>query len=371
MAAERSIMYSPFPQLKKEAIELNDLKEKVAKHIFSRSLQLKKNSSVLIETWDCNADIAGAIELEGRLRGHSVLTIFNNSETFVEFSKKMPKNKKVNLGKHELSLLRNTDGYVFIPGPELSFSSTSLDLEKLRAATSYNMEWYRTAAESKLRGVRVTAGYFNSERAAALLGKSREEVVDHLLNASLEEPAVLLKRAKGISKHIRTGGRIAVDSGDMGVTFKAGKEEEIEDARTDDSDVKRKSNMSALPGGEYYRQIIGATDGRISFSSVTVGGRRYPGAELEFSGGKIVSYTADSWDDQERQNFDMYIRGKNNSLSYLAVGLNSRLKPGYGRDVDVSGTVSLWLGQAAYGIVKEPTLSVAGKMLVEGGNLKV
>lgn len=351
---------------------MSDLTKQVAKQLFTKSLPLKKGSSVVIETWDGNEDIARSVELEARARGHSTLTIFNDSVSFVEYADKLPKNMKLSLGKHEISLLRSTDGYVFIPGPELSFASTSLDQAKLSAATSYNMEWYRTVGKTRLRGIRITAGYVNSEKAAASLGKSRQEVVDHLLKASLVDPSVLGRKGKAITKGIAPGSTVRVEGDGASLTFRAGKEEELDDGRTDEEDLKMKTNMSNLPGGLYSRNVSGAAKGTVRCSSLAMRGRRAPSVELEFSGGKLVSYAAEDWDESSRQRFDKYIKEQSNRrCTYFGIGLNPGLERGYGRDLEASGSLAIWIGPGSYATVSHPTLACGKEKLIVEGALKI
>lgn len=347
---------------------MKNLPQLVAKQIFTKSLPLKKGSAVTVETWDCNEEISRAIELEGRLRGHSVITLLNDSSSFVEYGKSLPSGKKLSLGKHETSMLRSTDAYVFVPGPEMVLSSSSLDQAHLRAVTSYNMEWYKVASEAKLRGVRVTAGYFNSDKAAAVLGKSRKDVVDHLLRASLVQPTLLAKRGKALSTAIRSGSRVSITSGGGRITFSAGKETEVDDGRTDDQDVKAKNNMSSLPGGLFLKQAGSGADGKVRCSSVSFQGARTPPADFEFSGGKIVSYKATGWSEEARKGFDSYIRNAaNRTITYMAVGLNPDLKAGYGRDLQSSGQVTLWFGQTVSASVRKATLASGKNELIGDG----
>lgn len=349
---------------------MKDLPGKVAKQIFAKSLPLKKGSAVVIETWDCNEELARAIELEARRLNHSVITLFNDSYTFVEFGKKLPSGKKLSLGKHEISMLKNTDGYIFIPGPEMATSTSSLDPDKLRAVTSYNMQWYGVAAESKLKGIRLQAGYYNSDRAASVLGKKRSEVVDHLLASCLVNPSVIAGKARTLSRHLRTGRNISIQSDSSVLVLRTGKEEEIDDGRTDDVDVKKKINMSSLPGGLYVRELGAGAKGRVKFDSLFIRGKKLQQARVEFSGGRVVSYSSPKMDKAMNEMLDGYIaNGKNGIPSYIGVGLNPVLKRGYGRDTQVSGNLALWIGPAAYGIVSSPSLSAGEKKLITKGKL--
>lgn len=347
---------------------MKDLPGKVAKQIFSKSLPLKKGSAVVIETWDCNEELARAVELEARRMNHSVITLFNDSESFIQFAKRIPAGKKLSLGKHEVSMLKNTDGYVFIPGPEMVSSSTTIDPAKLRAMTSYNMQWYSVASEAKLKGVRLVAGYYNSDRAASALGKKRKALVDHLLEASLVNPAVMAGKARTLSSNLRTGRKVSVESGRSRLELKIGKEEEIEDGRTDDADVKNKMNMSSLPGGLYVKELGQGAKGAIQFDSFYMRGKKLPGVHIEFSGGKVVSYSSSKWDRGMSDRFASYIAdGKNGLPSYIGMGLNPVLKRGYGRDAQVLGNLAVWIGQFAYGITGESTLVSGKKRLISNG----
>lgn len=351
---------------------MKDLPGKVAKQIFSKSLPLRKGSAVVIETWDSNVELARAIELEARRLNHSVITLFNDSYTFVEFARKLPAGKKLSLGKHEISMLKNTDGYIFIPGPEMVTSSSSLDPAQLRAVTSYNMQWYGVASEAKLRGIRLQAGYYNSEKAAAALGKKRGQLIDHMLEASLVNPSVISGKAKKLSTHLKTGRKISIKSDSSVLELKTGKEEEIEDGRTDDTDLKMKKNMSSLPGGLYARELGKGAKGKVKFEALFIRGKKVAQVLVEFSGGKVVSYSSPKLDKAASEMLDSYIaNGKNSSPSYFGIGLNPVLKKGYGRDTQVAGNLAVWIGPAAYGIVSRPTLSVGKTNLISKGKLAV
>ncbi len=351
---------------------MSDLASKVAWQIFSKSLKLKKGSSVTVETWDCNEDLARKVELEAAARGHSVITLYNDTDSFIKSANRLPAGRKVRLGKHEEALLRNTDAYVFIPGPELFYSTTSLNHSRLRSAISYNMEWYRIAKESKLRGVRLGAGYFNSDAAASILGRTRKSIVDHLLNASLEDPSVLHRRAKLVSSCFRKGGKVTLDSGKFTLLFRTGKEEEIGDGRTDEEDLRSGNNMSDLPGGLYLREISGEAEGKIACASLTYQGKSTKSVEIEFSKGRVVSFSSKSWEGDAEESMSAYLsKQANRAPTYLGVGLNSRLKPGYGRDSYSSGAVTLWIGQSARAVLMQPTLHSFGRTVVNRGRLAV
>ncbi len=347
---------------------MKDLPELLAKHIFSKSLPLKKRSAVTVETWDSNEEIARAIELEAKLLGHNVITVCNDTPAFLEYARSMPRNRKLSLGRHEIALLKNTDGYVFIPTPEMSYASTSLERSQLSAATSYNTEWYRVASQARLKGIRIGAGYFNSDRAASVLGKSRKEIVDHLLSASLADPAVLRRRGTAVSKRIRTRGSLRIVSGGSELTVRAGREEELDDGRTDDYDIRKKINMSSLPGGFYSIDLNASSKGTLQCSSFFFEGRKAQGLEIEFSDGKVVSYSHGEWDGDLREKFEGYI-GKGAPLKYIGFGLNHLLRPGYGRDLNTAGAVSVWLGESLYAFVEKPTVSSGGGEIVTDGKL--
>ena len=349
---------------------MKDLPELVAKHIFSKSLPLKKRSAVTVETWDSNEEMARAVELEAKLLGHNVITVYNDTQAFLEYARSMPRNRKLSLGKHETALLKNTDGYVFIPSPEMVYASTSLERSQLSAATSYNMEWYRVASQARLKGIRIGAGYFNSDRAASVLGKSRKEIMDHLLTASLADPAVLRRRGTAVSRRIRARGSLRIGSGGSELTVGAGREEELDDGRTDDDDVRKKINMSSLPGGFYSTDLKATAKGTLQCSSLFFEGRRAQGLEIEFSDGKVVSYSHDEWDDGLRKKFDEYVgKGKGVPLKYIGFGLNHLLRPGYGRDLNTAGAVSVWIGESLYALLEKPTVSSGGGEIVADGKL--
>ena len=154
------------PSKKKGAVT-DFLYASVAKKILTESLKVKKGESITVESWSSGLDFAREVVIEARKIGCIPILLFEDVEAYIRGVKGSPSDSLGQMGKHEMSLLSNTDAYVFIPGPPIGVYSKALTAEQKSKSTAYNTSWYEAAEKAKagLNGTQLQGRTLNVDEA--------------------------------------------------------------------------------------------------------------------------------------------------------------------------------------------------------------
>ncbi len=365
----RSIFLSPAknPSRTKES----SLYSSLARKVVSESLQLGKGETVTVETWNNGLPFATEVVKEARKIGSIPLLVLEDEEAYLYGVKNMPRDVLGSMGKHEYNLLYGSDAYVFIPGPMLGAYSPMLTHDESVASTAYGTSWYQAAEKAKLRGVRLSFGYVGKDL-AKLLGKPAGDIAQHLIKASLVDFESLKKQGRQISESLLDGASSTLQTRGSKLEFKLSGDLTIEDGIADDADVSMRDNVSYVPPGMISKQVDSSSaSGKVRLSPTVTRLGIVSDAILEFEGGRLTKWKSDVKRSNKMLNELVgTVAEDKRLLTNLIIGYNPSMKFGYSQDRFVSGAIGI-TGFGLTGIIRNGTLSVNGKSIVEKGKLKL
>lgn len=341
----------------------------VADKVLSETLGLKKGETITIETWNNGLQFALEVVRQARRRGAVPILVFEDEKSYLDGVKKMPKDMLGKMGRHEHALISASDAYVFIPGPALGTYYKSLTRQEYADSTRYNSSWYDAAKKSKLRGARLSHGYVGKDL-AKLLGKSVREVVGVQLEAALVDLRRITRTAKALESRLKDGKQVVVLSDSGKLEFKLKGESEVEDGLVDGEDLALGQNMTYMPPGYVLKEVAkGSARGgaKVSHSLSKMG--VIEDAELGFKKGGLSTWSSKKSGKQVDGLFGG-TKPENRRLTYFSIGLNPKMKYGYGQDRFVKGAVCLY-GFGFTGVCRGATVTVGGEAVVNRGKISV
>ena len=339
---------------------------KVAKKVLKETLRLKPGETLTIETWTSGVPFAAEAALEAKRLGAFPLVTLEDERNYVRGVRLGSRKALGKMGKHEYGLLSNSDAYLFIPGPPLAGYYPKITRQEFIDSTSYNGSWYEAAKKSRLRGARLTTGYIGND-IARLLGKDRDEIVLHQLNAALADFNKIHAKAKKIAEHLKDGAKITLSTDDSELTARLKGGLEIQDAITGEEDLASGDNMSYVPAGYVSKDLEpGSVSGTVKLSQSITRFGLLEDAELTFRSGKFVRWSSKK-SPKVLKALEGVLPEKSRMPAYILIGLNPHMKFGYAQDRFPEGSITVAAGIA--GIVRKGTLSVGGKVVVREGKL--
>ena len=342
------------------------LNVKVARKVLQETLGLKPGESITIETWSNSIPLALAFSLEAKRMGAIPLTIFEDEDSYVEGIRVMPKETLGAMGKHEYGLLEATDVYVFIPGPPLAPYSRKITRQEFADSTRYNDSWYEAAAKAKLRGARLTSGYIGEDM-AKVLGKDMGEVIGHQLNAALVDFDSVGRSAKAIAGKFRDGTSVSIRGRGTDLTLELKGDLDVQDGKTDASDMASGENVSYVPPGFVFKEIDGGSaKGKALLAPTLTRFGLLKDADLVVRDGQIVEWSSKGSPEVLRALAEA-IPERSRVLRAVTVGLNPMMKYGFGQDRFPAGAVGLV--STFTGILRGATMKAGSELVVRAGTL--
>lgn len=346
---------------------LSSLYTEVAKKVLTETLNVRKGESVTVEAWDNGLPFARRAVAEARAMGCTAVMLYEDEASYVEGVRRGAADMVGSMGKNEYGLLSGTDAYIFVPGQALGSYSKTLKPEERERSTRYNSSWYQAAEKAGLRGARLAFGYAGRDM-AGFLRKKVQDVVKEQLRAALVDYGEIRRQAEKVTPFLNEGAEAEVGSGRNLLRFSIRGGPSVEDGVVDDNDRKAGDNLAYVPPGFVSNDVDPeSANGRVrvtnSLTRFGVVGR----ADLEFKDGRLVG-----WDSDDRATvkklFDLVPPEKRKFTSFL-VGLNPKLRNGFGADRFVYGNITL-AGFGFAGQVREGTLRVSGTDAVADGRLR-
>jgi len=341
-----------------------DVTAQVASRLLDKTLGLKKGESVTIETWNNGLKFALEVVKQARKIGAIPLLVLEDEETYLKGLAEAPKDSIGLMGKHEYGLVAGSDAYVFIPGPPLGAFYKGISRDQYASAVKYNPSWYKAAEKAKLRGARLAFGYAGRDY-ARLLGKSEKEIVGAQLDAAMADFAKISQSGRALAARLQDGKDVVVRGESSRLTFRIKGDVEVEDGMVDKDDVKVGLNVAYIPPGYVLKDAAkGSATGKATVTRSPSTGGMVEDAVLEFEKGKLKRWSS-------AKSLDALNRavGKGGlPLQYFSVGLNPRMKYGYGLDRFVKGAVCLY-GFGFTAVCRKATVSVGGRKVVDEGKL--
>jgi len=358
----------------------------VARTAVRKSLAVKKDENVIVETWNHGLPIAREVVYELRDIGANAMLLFEDEETYWRSLRDLPNSRLGKVGTHEWSAMKEADAYVFVPGPADIARIREVGWEKYDAATAYNTSWYKNAQRWKVRGVRIGLGYATQQRADSY-GFDWAAWQQMLVDACAVEPKTFAAPGRKLAKRFSRKGEVHVTAPNgTDITFNLpGRTPELSDGVTDARDVEEGNNMATLPGGTVYSTADEATgDGTfVADRPQPYLGRWMKGISFEFKGGRLAHYEVREGGEDLASRYAKDKDPGKSRLAGLIVGLNPALRYGFLQDTSVAGALHLGFGSNEEGggknkgdfylgaTLSTATVTVDGKEILRAGKLAI
>ena len=342
---------------------------RLARKILTDGIRMKKGETLTVETWANGLQFASHLVAEARAMGVAPVTLFEDESAYVEGVRRSPEDQLGVIGRHEYALLAASDGYVFVPNSLLGPYAKKLNPGESAKATAYNSSWYDAAEKAGLRGARMSWGFVGPEL-ARILGKTVAQVVDHLVAASFVDCAALSRAGARLVDQLGDGSTLKLETGGATLTMKAKRAATVEDGTVDAADVRTGENMAYWPPGMVTKQIDkGSVTGSVTVGPSLTRLGVIRGATLKFKGGEMKAWkAARAADGATMSKLIEAVPEERRSVSTLVVGLNPKMKFGFGQDRFVAGSVVL-AGFGFLGVARRASLSSDEKPLVVDGRI--
>jgi leucyl aminopeptidase (aminopeptidase T) len=356
----------------------------LARNVLTNSLRVRRGENVIIESWSESLPWAKPFVAEARRIGAHPMLLYEDEESFWNALRSGNARATGQVGTHEWAALAKTSAYVFFFGPQEWPRESELPEKSRAGVAAYNPEWYKRAAQAKVRGARMYLGrtsQLSADRWRLDLAAWRDELV----RASSVRPADLKKSGARIGARLRRGRSVMVShSNGTELKFRLGRYPvQLDDAMVDEADLKAGNNMATIPGG-----VVGVAIDHTSAEGTVIGNHTtYPdagpvsGLRWKFVDGHLVEQSYESGGEGIQAAYGKAPRAGRDRLSYISIGLNPEITHLPQMEDQELGSVMLRIGGnsfqggknaspfGAWLVVTGASVTVDGKPVVEEGRL--
>ncbi len=325
------------------------LQRDAARNIVTKYLKVRPGENAIVESWDHTMPIAVAMVDEIRRVGGRTLHIQEDEDAWW---RAIDRKQSKLLGKSstpEWAALKATDVYVHFWGPGDTDRIEKIPERDFDEALAWFSPWYQDARKSGLRGGRVNIG-FATEGRARQWGLDRVQWEESILRACLTNPVETAKRGARLFKALSRGKKVRIthsNGTDLEVGL-AGVAPRLHDGTPHPRDKRYSPSdmLASIPAG----RIDVALDSKTAEGSIHANRRTNiwwrwdSGGTLEFSGGRLTSY---SFEEGEREFARLYKNGTagKDRTGSLSFGLNPAAKDVPNLENIECGSVTLAMGR--------------------------
>ncbi|MGI0078098.1 MAG: aminopeptidase [Nitrososphaerales archaeon] len=377
MPREYQVTVSPYMQWEPK-LDYSKHARKIVKDI----LGLKKGENVTIEAWQHQLNFANEIKFQARLLGANVVLLTEEEKDHWRLFNENREKVMGQVGKHEWSLIENSDAYIFFQGPGDLEREIATEPKRRSTSTAYNYSWYQRATKARLRGVRIGTAYATPSR-AKVYGFDHVKWYKNALDALDVDYEQIEAKAKRVGKSLR--GKSIEISSQNGSRLKLKMTRALPHVY---SGLMKKnpayndfSVLMTVPGGEIdLVPVPTSVEGRVRFDCPVLRmGKKVEGLKWTFKGGKLARYSASKNQAAFKKPYDS-AKGEKDRVGVLAIGLNPKLAYGFNNDLSVEGALSIGLGSfgegdknktdfAFYATLSKGTLRAGKKTIIKSGKL--
>jgi leucyl aminopeptidase (aminopeptidase T) len=349
---------------------------KLARRIVKDILGLKKGENLTIEAWQHELNFANEIKHQARLLGANVVLLTEEEGSYWRLFDENRENSLGNVGKHEWSLLRNSDAYIFFPGPADLERSIATNQKRMSSSTAYNYAWYKTATSAGLRGLRIGTSYATPSR-AKVYGFNLNKWYKNALDAIDVEYGRVESKAKVLAKSLRrksieisapNGTRLRMKISNAAPHIYSGLMQK-------NPGYNEFSVLMPIPGGEVdFVPQPNSVEGKVVFDCPVLRmGKKVERLKWDFKHGKLSHFSASKNTDSFKKPYEA-AKGDKDRLGVVVIGLNPKLSYGFNNDLSVEGAVTLGLGSLDEGDKNKTDFSfiaTLSKATLKAGNRTV
>ena len=323
------------------------LQRDAARNIVTKYLQVRAGENTIIESWDHTMSMASAMLDEVRRIGGRALLVHNDEDAWWRAIDRKQSQLLGRSSDPEWAALKAADVYVNFWGPG--------DTDRLERfpesdndAFDWNWPWYGVARKTGLRGVRMTTG-FATEKRARQWGLDLERWEESFLRASLVDPQVMAQSGSRLARGLSRGKTVRIthpNGTDLEVAL-AGVAPRLQDGRPHpwtpkDSDSGMLTN---IPAG-FVDVVLDSRTAEGTFHAnrrTNIWWSWHAGGTLEFTGGKLTSYSLEGGDGEFARQYKVATAGKDRA-SALSFGLNPAIRDVPNLEKWERGCASLQIG---------------------------
>jgi leucyl aminopeptidase (aminopeptidase T) len=186
-----------------------ETRQKVARSILERNLQVKRGERVIVEGWNHTLPWAVAISREARRMGAQPLVVYEDEPAYWDSVDDGEAKVLGASAKHETAALLNTDVFIHMWGP-----GDRVRLNQLSGATreklfAWNDGWYVAARKAGLRGARLELGRPYPSVAKAF-DVDEQTWGEQMVEATLVDPKSLRAAATPIAAALQRGQEVRI-----------------------------------------------------------------------------------------------------------------------------------------------------------------
>jgi leucyl aminopeptidase (aminopeptidase T) len=187
------------------------------------------------------------------------------------------------------------------------------------------------------------------------------------LNAALVDFDSVGRSAKAIAGKFRDGTSVSISGRGTDLTLELHGDLDIQDGRTDASDVASGENVSYVPPGFVFKEIEGGSaKGRVRLAPTLTRFGLLRNADLVVRDGHIVEWSSEA-SPKVLASLAEAIPERSRVLRAVTVGLNPMMRYGFGQDRFPAGAVGLV--STFTGILRGVTLKAGSEAVVRAGTL--
>ncbi len=359
----------------------------VAEKVVAQSARVKEGDVVLINGSDEDLPLLEDLAIEVSKRGGSPIITAASTGFARRTYDEVPAKYDALAPGASLALTRVMDVFISTESGEAG-TLKDVPAERIAARTK---AFGPVTALSRKRGIRsvfLGNGLYPSAESAEQYDMSRKELADLLYAgvdvdfAGLQESGAEVQRTLAAGKEVRI---TAPNGTDLRMRI-AGRPAYVSDGIISAEDQRRGAPATVvwLPAGEVYLvPVPGTAEGVVVADHDFFRGEHVEGLRLEFKGGKLTAMTAKSGLEAVKALYDASGAGRD-ELSALDIGINPGITLPAGKPIypwSRAGMVTVGVGNNTWAggsnqasslvapHLPDATLTVDGKVLVEGGKL--
>ena len=320
-----------------------------ARTIVTKYLKVRAGENAIIESWDHTLPIATAMVDEVRRVGGRTLHIHEDEGPWWGAIDRKQSRLLGRSSEPEWAAMRATDLYVHFWGPGDTDRIDKIPERTFDEALAWFSHWYELARRTGLRGARVAVGFATDGRARQW-GLDRAQWEQRILRACLTDPKETARSGARLYRALSHGRRVRIthsNGTDLEVRL-AGVPPRLHDGTPHPRDRRYgPSDMLAqIPAGRIDVALDSKTaEGRIHANRRTnIWWRWDAGGTLEFSGGRLASYSFEEGGEEFARQYKRGTAGRDRTGS-LTFGLNPAAQDVPNLENVERGSVSLAIGR--------------------------
>jgi len=298
----------------------------VARNIVTKYLSVRPGENAIIESWDHTMPMATAMVDEIRRAGGRTLHIHEDEDAWWRAIDRKQSKLLGSLSAPEWAALKAADLFVHFWGPSDTDRLDKIPERTFDEALTWFSPWYEAARKTGLRGTRVAIG-FATEGRAKQWGLDRGQWEENILRACLTDPVETAKGGARLYQALSRGRRVRIthsNGTDLEVGL-AGGAPQLHDGMPHPRDKRYGPTdmLSQIPAG----RVAVALDSKTAEGIIHANRRTNiwwhwtAGGTLEFSAGKLASYSFEQGEEEFASQYRKGTAGKNRTGS-LTIGLN-------------------------------------------------